>query len=86
MDVPQLSASSPGLQGHDVNLEVFVNQQLTKIFNESTGRSKEAKTLREQCKTLKGGRCHVTKTLLPQCPLPLSFPSPNSTNCCVQSL
>jgi hypothetical protein len=42
--------------GHQTNVEVFVNQQLLKIHNEASGRSKDQRELREQCKELIGAR------------------------------
>ena len=43
----------PGKKG-ETALEVFVDGALTKIYNESSGRSKDQKSIREACKGILG--------------------------------
>ncbi len=43
----------PGKKG-ETALEVFVDGALTKIYNESSGRSKDQKSIREACKSILG--------------------------------
>ena len=50
-DLPK--TMEPGKKG-DTALEVFVDGALTKIYNESSGRSKDQKSIREACKTILG--------------------------------
>ena len=52
-DLPKVM--EPGKKG-ETALEVFVDGALTKIYNESSGRSKDQKSIREACKTILGAK------------------------------
>ena len=51
-DLPDTIAPSKG--GSDSAFEVFIDGALTRIYNESNGRSKDNRAVREACKAVLG--------------------------------
>lgn len=51
-DLPK--AIEPNVRGVDTAFELFIDGALTKVYNESSGRSKEQKALRAACKKILG--------------------------------
>lgn len=45
---------NPSKGGPDTAFEVFIDGALTKIYNEASGRSKEYRAIREECKKVLG--------------------------------
>lgn len=44
----------PNVRGVDTAFELFIDGALTKVYNESSGRSKDQKALRAACKKILG--------------------------------